>query len=103
VTGMLAPDGRCKTLDAAAEGYVRAEAVGAIWLRCLKSVAGLTLGPNKPVSMVPPSFEWPHWSSVVHESRVHQHTRWDGNMVPCAGCGVDAAASLHRVGQLSRA
>lgn len=55
---MLAPDGRCKTLDAAAEGYVRAEAVGAIWLRCLKSVAGLTLGPNKPVSMVPPFFEW---------------------------------------------
>ena len=64
VTGMLAPDGRCKTLDAAAEGYVRAEAVGAVWLRCLKSVAGLTLGPNKPV---PPSFNWLQWSSVVHE------------------------------------
>lgn len=24
-TGMLAPDGRCKTLDAAGDGYVRAE------------------------------------------------------------------------------
>ena len=46
---MLAPDGRCKTLDAAAEGYVRAEAVGAAWVRCLRSVAGLTLGPAKPV------------------------------------------------------
>ena len=46
---MLAPDGRCKTLDAAAEGYVRAEAVGATWVRCLKSIAGLTLGPSKPV------------------------------------------------------
>ncbi len=30
--GMLAPDGRCKTLDAAADGYVRAEAVGALVL-----------------------------------------------------------------------
>jgi len=49
LAGMLAPDGRCKTLDAAAEGYVRAEAVGAVWVRCLKSVAGLTLGPDKPV------------------------------------------------------
>ena len=48
--GMLAADGRCKTLDAAAEGYVRAEAVGAVWLRCLTSVAGLTLGPKRPVS-----------------------------------------------------
>ena len=47
--GMLAQDGRCKTLDAGAEGYVRAEAVGAAWVRCLKSVAGLTLGPAKPV------------------------------------------------------
>ena len=46
---MLAPDGRCKTLDAAAEGYVRAEAVGAAWVRCLRSVAGLTLGPARPV------------------------------------------------------
>ena len=53
---MLALDGRCKTLDAAAEGYVRAEAVGAMWLRCLKSVAGLTLGPNKPVRPAPQSF-----------------------------------------------
>ena len=30
---MLAPDGRCKTLDAAADGYVRAEAVGVLLLQ----------------------------------------------------------------------
>ena len=30
--GMLAPDGRCKTLDAAANGYVRGEARGVLVL-----------------------------------------------------------------------
>ncbi|GLI63378.1 hypothetical protein VaNZ11_006235, partial [Volvox africanus] len=33
--GMLSPDGRCKTLDAAADGYVRGEAVGALVLAAL--------------------------------------------------------------------
>jgi len=32
-SGMLAPDGRCKTLDQAGDGYVRAEAVGVIEMR----------------------------------------------------------------------
>lgn len=32
-SGMLAADGRCKTLDAAADGYVRAEAAGAYFLQ----------------------------------------------------------------------
>ena len=32
---MLSPEGRCKTLDASADGYVRAEAVGALMLRAL--------------------------------------------------------------------
>ncbi len=34
---MLAPDGRCKTLDAAADGYVRSEAVGLLALRLISS------------------------------------------------------------------
>lgn len=39
---MLAPDGRCKTLDAAANGYVRSEAVGLLALRLLSSVPTAT-------------------------------------------------------------
>ena len=34
-SGMLALDGRCKTLDAGADGYVRAEAAGALFLEMM--------------------------------------------------------------------
>ena len=33
---MLSPEGRCKTLDASADGYVRAETVGALMLQALR-------------------------------------------------------------------
>ena len=37
--GMLAPDGRCKTLDNAADGYVRSEACGVLLLRSAPDMA----------------------------------------------------------------
>jgi acyl transferase domain-containing protein len=38
--GMLSPEGRCKTLDASADGYVRAEAVGAIMIEAWAGSSG---------------------------------------------------------------
>ena len=35
---MLASDGRCKTLDAGADGYVRSEGLGLLALRCISSL-----------------------------------------------------------------
>lgn len=37
--GMLAPDGRCKTLDVAADGYVRGEAAGVLYFQSTTSGA----------------------------------------------------------------
>ena len=56
VSGMLAADGRCKTLDQRGDGYVRAEACGAVQVKpmtddddakaCLLHVAGSTVNQD---------------------------------------------------------
>ena len=47
---MMAPDGRCKTLDATADGYVRGEACVAIVLRCVLCPNGVAVSLPAPDS-----------------------------------------------------
>jgi acyl transferase domain-containing protein len=49
--GMLSPEGRCKTLDAAADGYVRAEAAGCIVIVPERAVQGSDY-PGLPTGML---------------------------------------------------
>ena len=43
ISNMLATDGRCKTLDQSANGYVRAEACGVLQMRAADDQAGLAI------------------------------------------------------------
>jgi acyl transferase domain-containing protein len=47
--GMLAPDGRCKTLDASADGYVRSESAGVL---ILQSFAAGSVGRSSQAFLV---------------------------------------------------
>eukprot|EP00966_Prymnesium_polylepis_P287201 6633964-Prymnesium_polylepis.1 len=46
--GMLSTDGRCKTLDARANGYARGECIGAMTLRFCKDPRGARAPPRAP-------------------------------------------------------
>jgi acyl transferase domain-containing protein len=64
--GMLAPDGRCKTLDAAADGYVRAEALAGMLLHRVPAASA--------------SAEW--GVAVILGSAVNQDGRSSGLTAP---------------------
>jgi myxalamid-type polyketide synthase MxaE and MxaD len=64
--GVLAPDGRCKTFDARANGYVRGEGGGLIVLKSLSSA----LADGDPIH------------SLILGSAIHQDGRTNGLMAP---------------------
>lgn len=74
--GMLAPDGRCKTLDAAADGYVRSEGVGALILRKFSMTAdsNSSSGSSLPAS----ALAWLRSTAVNQDGRSSSLTAPNG-------------------------
>ncbi|MCP9807970.1 thioester reductase domain-containing protein [Cyanobium sp. HWJ4-Hawea] len=66
--GLLAPDGRCKSFDASADGYVRSEGAGAVLLKPL----AMALAAGDPVY------------AVIHGSAVNSDGRSNGMVAPNA-------------------
>lgn len=83
VAGMLAPDARCKTLDATASGYVRAEACSALWL---------TVGIEPPSSLATVLLQSTH---VNQDGRSSSLTAPNGPSQQVVIHGALLAASLH--------
>jgi amino acid adenylation domain-containing protein len=64
--GTMAPDGRCKAFDAAADGYVRSEGAGVVVLKLLSKA----LADNDPIY------------AVIRASAINQDGRTNGLMAP---------------------
>ena len=90
--GMLAEDGRCKTLDAGAGGYVRAEAVGALVL-ALAGPSSRGAGGQAP---------W-HSLAVLAGSAVNQDGRSSSLTAPNGPAQQDVMHAALRSGDLAAA
>ncbi|TDT30094.1 type I polyketide synthase [Naumannella halotolerans] len=79
--GFLSPDGRCKTFDASADGYGRAEGAGVVVLKSLEQA----LEDNDSIY------------SVIMGTAVSQDGRTDGITVPNGDAQVKAIKAAHAV------
>ncbi|MDK2122752.1 type I polyketide synthase [Parachitinimonas caeni] len=81
----LAPDGRCKTFDARADGYARGEGIGVVVLKRLDEA----LRDGDPI-----------WA-VIRGSAVNQDGRSNGLTAPNPAAQVDVVATAWRRGQIA--
>ncbi|CCH32770.1 type I polyketide synthase [Actinosynnema sp. NPDC047251] len=78
--GVMAPDGRCKTFDAAADGYVRGEGAGVVVLKPLERA----LADHDPIR------------AVIRGGAVAQDGRTNGLMAPNGRSQEDLLRAAHR-------